>query len=56
MANWRITDYIGPDCGYEIAVLDIMGNKSIEVLSRDIAEGSRLVRFSKEEANAEWYL
>lgn len=37
-------NYVGSDCGCEIAVLDIMGNKSIEVLSRDIAKGSRFVR------------
>lgn len=36
-----------------IAVLDIMGNKSIEALSRDVATGSRSVRFSREEAKAE---
>lgn len=34
-------------------MLDILGNKIIEALSRDIAKGSRLVRFSKEEAKAE---
>ncbi|KAK8025057.1 polyketide synthase PKS2 [Apiospora arundinis] len=42
-------NYIGSDCGCEIAVLDIMGNKSIQVLSRDIANDSRLTRFTKEE-------
>lgn len=41
-------NYIGSDCGCEIAVLDIMGNKSIEVLSRDIAKGSRFVKAAKE--------
>ncbi|KAK8039588.1 polyketide synthase PKS2 [Apiospora rasikravindrae] len=42
-------NYIGSDCGCEIAVLDIMGNKSIQVLSRDIANDSRLTRFTREE-------
>ncbi|KAL8336217.1 hypothetical protein RB601_000166 [Gaeumannomyces tritici] len=40
-------NYIGSDCGYDIAVLDIMGNKSIAALSREIANGSRLCRFAK---------
>lgn len=46
-------NYIGSDCGYEIAVLDIMGNKSITALSREIANGSRLCRFAKEEKSEE---
>lgn len=31
-----------------------IGNKSIAALSRDIAKDSRLVRFGKDEAKAEW--
>lgn len=52
-ADGCYVDYIGSDCGCEVAVLDIMGNKSIEVLSREIAKGSRLVRFSKDDEKAE---
>lgn len=37
-------------------MLDIMGNKGIKALSRDIAKGSRLVRFGKEQAKAECVL
>lgn len=49
----RITDYIGSDCGYGIAVLDTVGNKSIEALSRDIAKGSRCFRLIRKRAKAE---
>ncbi|KAK8086415.1 polyketide synthase [Apiospora phragmitis] len=42
-------NYVGSDCGCEIAVLDIMGNKSIQALSRDIANDSKLTRFTRDE-------
>lgn len=49
----QINYYIGSDCGDEVGVLDIMGSKNIEALSRDIAKRSDLVRPRKEEAKAE---
>lgn len=44
----EVRNYLASECGSEISVLDIMGNKPIEVLSRDIAKGSKFVRLNKE--------
>lgn len=44
----EVRNYLGSECGCEISVLDIMGNKSIELLSRDIVKGSKFVRFGKD--------
>ncbi|KAK7716251.1 Type I Iterative PKS [Diaporthe eres] len=42
----EIRNYLASECGSEISVLEIMGNKSMEVLSGDIAKGSKFVRAS----------
>lgn len=44
----EVRNYLASECGCEISVLDIMGNKPIELLSRDIAKGSKFVRLNKE--------
>lgn len=44
----EVRNYLASECGCEISVLDIMGNKPIELLSRDIAKGSKFVKFNKE--------
>lgn len=44
----EVRNYLASECGCEISVLDIMGNKTIELLSRDIAKGSKFVRLKKE--------
>lgn len=44
----ELRNYLASECGSEISVLDIMGNKPIEVLSRDIAKGSKFLRLNKE--------
>lgn len=46
----EVRNYLASECGCEISVLDIMGNKPIELLSRDIAQGSKFVRFDKKDA------
>lgn len=40
----EIRNYLASECGSEISVLEIMGNKSLEALSGDIAKGSKFVR------------
>lgn len=40
----EIRNYLASECGSEISVLEIMGNKSMEALSGDIAKGSKFVR------------
>lgn len=40
----EIRNYLASECGSEISVLEIMGNKSLEILSGDIAKGSKFVR------------
>lgn len=48
----EIRNYLASECGSEISVLEIMGNKSLEALSGDIAKGSKFVRVeSKPEEN-----
>lgn len=48
----EIRNYLASECGSEISVLEIMGNKSLETLSGDIAKGSKFVRVeSKPEEN-----
>lgn len=42
----EIRNYLASECGSEISVLEIMGNKSMEALSGDIAKGSKFVRAS----------
>lgn len=44
----EVRNYLASECGCEISVLDIMGNKTIELLSRDIAKGSKFVKFNNE--------
>lgn len=44
----EVRNYITSECGSEISVLDIMGNKSIELLSQDIAKGSKFLRLKTE--------
>lgn len=48
----EVRNYLGSECGCEVSVLDIMGNKTIEQLSRDIAQGSKFVKFGREAAAA----
>ncbi|KAK2036507.1 beta-ketoacyl synthase domain-containing protein [Colletotrichum somersetense] len=40
----EIRNYLTSECGSAVSVLEIMGNKSIEVLSREIAKGSKFVQ------------
>lgn len=40
----EIRNYLASECGSETSVLEIMGNKSLEALSSDIAKGSKFVR------------
>lgn len=42
----EIRNYLASECGSEISVLEIMGNKSMEALSGDIAKASKFVRAS----------
>lgn len=44
----EVRNWLASECGCEMSVLDIMGNKTIEQLSRDIAKGSKFVRLNKE--------
>ncbi|WQF90302.1 Putative Acyl transferase domain superfamily, quinone oxidoreductase/zeta-crystallin, thiolase [Colletotrichum destructivum] len=46
----EIRNYLASECGSAIAVLEIMGNKSIEVLSGEIAKGSKFVQSAKKAA------
>ncbi|KAI6501122.1 Type I Iterative PKS [Pyricularia oryzae] len=39
----EIRNYLASECGAAISVLEIMGNKSMEVLSGDVAKGSKFV-------------
>ncbi|EFQ36395.1 beta-ketoacyl synthase domain-containing protein [Colletotrichum graminicola] len=40
----EIRNYVASECGYAVSVLEIMSNKSTEVLSGEIAKGSKFVR------------
>ncbi|KAJ0164167.1 Lovastatin diketide synthase LovF [Colletotrichum tanaceti] len=40
----EIRNYLASECGSAVSVLDIMSNKTIEVLSGDIVKGSKLVQ------------
>ncbi|KAK1975933.1 beta-ketoacyl synthase domain-containing protein [Colletotrichum cereale] len=40
----EIRNYLASECGSAISVLEIMGNKSMEVLSDEIAKGSKFVQ------------
>ncbi|POS76180.1 beta-ketoacyl synthase domain-containing protein [Diaporthe helianthi] len=40
----EIRNYLASECGSEISVLEIMGNKSLEALSGDTAKGSKFVK------------
>lgn len=40
----EIRNYLAAECGSEISVLEIMGNKGLQALSVDIAKGSKFVR------------
>ncbi|KAL1869097.1 Type I Iterative PKS [Diaporthe australafricana] len=44
----EIRNYLASECGSEISVLEIMGNKSMEVLSGDIAKGSKFVQVASQ--------
>ncbi|KAJ4415838.1 Type I Iterative PKS [Gnomoniopsis sp. IMI 355080] len=43
----EVRNYLASECGSEISVLEIMGNKSMDLLSNDIAKGSKFVRLDK---------
>ncbi|KAJ0305058.1 hypothetical protein Brms1b_010974 [Colletotrichum noveboracense] len=40
----EIRNYLASECGSSVSVLEIMGNKSMEVLSGEIAKGSKYVK------------
>ncbi|KAK1994697.1 lovastatin nonaketide synthase [Colletotrichum falcatum] len=42
----EIRNYLASECGSAVSVLEIMGNKSMEVLSGEIAKGSKFVTSS----------
>ncbi|KAK1962030.1 beta-ketoacyl synthase domain-containing protein [Colletotrichum sublineola] len=42
----EIRNYLASECGSAVSVLEIMGNKSMEVLSGEIAKGSKFVQSS----------
>ncbi|KAI6351052.1 hypothetical protein MCOR25_010185 [Pyricularia grisea] len=44
----EIRNYLASECGSAISVLEIMGNKSMEVLSGEIAKGSKFVRSAED--------
>lgn len=48
----EIRNYLASECGSEISVLEIMGNKSMEALSGDIAKGSKFVRVATQPEQA----